>query len=134
MIVLDDLDTSFNRSIYVRRVVRQFIERNLGANDVASVIYTSGRSDAAQEFTDDRQLLLAAVDKFSGQKLRSATLNSLDVYYQEQAIATTSPTDTSAIGEPANPIKSSALNDPMQGARTTRTPGVSRGTRIIDCC
>jgi hypothetical protein len=60
---------------------------------------------------------------------RSATLNSLDAYYQEQSLATTSPTDTSAPGEPANPSKSSALNDPMQGARTTDFEDMERGDR-----
>jgi VWFA-related protein len=129
VIVLDDLNTSFTRSIFVRRAARQFIEQNLGANDVASVLYTSSRTDASQEFTSDRRRLLAAVDKFLGRKLRSATLDALDVYYQQEALATTSPTDTSEPGAPANPIKSSALNDPMQGARTLDFEDMERGDR-----
>ena len=40
-----------------------------------AVIFTGGRSQDAQEFTSNKRLLLAAVDKFTGQKLRSATLN-----------------------------------------------------------
>jgi VWFA-related protein len=129
VIVLDDLNTSFTRSIFVRRVARQFIQQNLGANDVASVLYTSSRTEASQEFTSDRQLLLAAVDKFVGRKLRSATLDALDVYYQQQALAASSPTDDPAPGTPSDPMKSSALNDPLQGARTLDFEDMERGER-----
>ena len=41
---------------------------------LAAVVYTSGRSDAAQEFTNSQAWLLAAIDKFMGRKIRSATL------------------------------------------------------------
>jgi VWFA-related protein len=78
VIVLDDLDTSLFRTATVRRTAKQFLERNFGANDVAAVVYTSGRTDAAQEFTSDRSLLLSAVDKFVGRKLRSAMLDKID--------------------------------------------------------
>ena len=49
VLVLDDLNTSVLRSAYVRKVARQFIEQNLGANDVAAVVNTSGLTDASAE-------------------------------------------------------------------------------------
>ena len=82
VLVMDDQDVSPMRSIQTRRQAREFIEKYLGANDAAAVVYTSGRPDAAQEFTNDRQLLLAAIDKFIGRRLRSAALDKLDQYYQ----------------------------------------------------
>lgn len=87
VIVLDDLNTSLFRTNTVRRTARQFIERHLGANDVAAVIYTSGRADASQEFTSDSSRLLAAVDKFIGRKLRSSMLDKIDTYYRQQELA-----------------------------------------------
>jgi len=48
------------------------VERYLGANDVAAIILTSGRSNGAQDLTDNQQLLLHAVDSFVGRKLRRA--------------------------------------------------------------
>ena len=39
---------------------RQFIEQNFGANDLAAVVYTSGRASDAQDFTNNPRLLLAA--------------------------------------------------------------------------
>ena len=58
VIVLDDLDISPLRSGLVKKSAREFIDRHLGANDLAAVVYTSGRSDATQDFTSDRQLLV----------------------------------------------------------------------------
>ncbi|MDP1568784.1 MAG: VWA domain-containing protein [Vicinamibacterales bacterium] len=81
LIVLDDLHTHPLRTVRVRQAAREFIERFVGANDVAAVVHTSGRGDAGQEFTSNPRLLLAAVDKFSGRKLRSATLERLDMEY-----------------------------------------------------
>lgn len=78
LVVLDDLHTNVQRSPRVRAAARQFIERYVGANDLVAVVHTSGRSDAGQEFTTNQRLLLAAVDKFMGRKVRSSTLNRID--------------------------------------------------------
>jgi VWFA-related protein len=83
LIVLDDLHTAALRSQLVRRAARQFIERDLGANDLAAVVSTTGRDDNAQDFTSNQRLLLAAVDKFMGNSLRSATANKLDEYNRQ---------------------------------------------------
>lgn len=82
VLLLDDVHTHITRSARVRSAVRQFIERNLGANDVAAVVHTSGRQDAGQEFTNNRRLLTQAVDKFMGRKIRSATQEKIDEYYR----------------------------------------------------
>ncbi len=78
LLVLDDYHTSFLRSSRTKAAARQFIERYMGANDTAAVVTTSGRANAGQEFTNNPRLLLQAVDKFMGNKLRSATLNRID--------------------------------------------------------
>ncbi len=80
LIILDDLHTAPLRSTRVKVAARQFIERYLGANDLAAVVSTSGRTDASQEFTGNKARLLRAVDHFMGQKPRSATLEKLDEY------------------------------------------------------
>jgi VWFA-related protein len=81
LIVLDDVHTNPLLTPRTRGAARQFVERYMGANDVAAVVHTSGRADASQEFTSNPRLLLNAIDKFMGQKLRSSLLNRLD---QEQ--------------------------------------------------
>lgn len=80
LLVLDDLHTTPLRSQRTKAAARQFIERYVGANDLAAVVHTGGRSDANQDFTNNQRLLLSAIDKFMGRKLRSATLNKIDDY------------------------------------------------------
>jgi VWFA-related protein len=86
VLVLDDLQTDARRSIRVRRAARQFIERYIGANDLAAVVYTGGAADRGQEFTDSRARLLASVDKFMGNKLPSEYMSKLDDYYRAQQL------------------------------------------------
>src|ERR1044072_1461107 len=73
VIVLDDLHTAALRSQRIKAAAKLFIERYVGANDLAAVVHTSGRTDAGQEFTTSQARLLAAVDKFMGRKLTSST-------------------------------------------------------------
>lgn len=80
VLLLDDIHTAAQRSTRVREAAKQFVARNLGGNDLAAVVFTSGRTDAAQDFTSSRRLLTQAVDKFMGRKLRSATLNKIETY------------------------------------------------------
>src|SRR5262245_1263268 len=82
ILVLDDLQTDSRRSIRVRRAAHQFIERYIGANDLAAVVYTGGAADRGQEFTSSRARLLASVDKFLGNKLPSEFMSKLDDAYR----------------------------------------------------
>jgi hypothetical protein len=69
VIVLDELHTSTHSSLLVRAAARRFIERHFGEGDLAAVVHTFGAASNSQGLTSDRNLLLAAVDKFVGNKL-----------------------------------------------------------------
>jgi VWFA-related protein len=84
VLVLDEMHTAPERSGVVRQVARDFIENWMGEGDWVAVTNTSGRADASHDFTDNRQVLLEAIDKFMGRKLRSMTLERLDVLEQIQ--------------------------------------------------
>jgi VWFA-related protein len=90
LIVLDELHTEPAHTPWVRAAARRFIERSIGANDVAAVVSTQG--SASQDFTGNKRLLLAAVDKFMGNALRSATLNKIDNYNLNRSIGNSSDT------------------------------------------
>jgi VWFA-related protein len=77
ILLLDDIHTNALRSVRVKAAAKRFIDRHLGANDLAAVVTTSGRSDASQNFTTNRRLLNQAVDRFMGRKLQSATLSTI---------------------------------------------------------
>ena len=96
LIVLDDLHTTFSNTPRVKRALREFFDRNFGVNDLAAVVYTSGRGSDAQDFTNNRRLLLASVDKFLGRKLRSEVLETID--------ALNRPRDPS-LGRPGDPLE-----------------------------
>src|SRR3989440_12716357 len=80
VMVIDDLHTRFGRSTRVKAAAKQFIERRLGANDLMAVVHTAGSTDANQEFTSNKRLLLAAVDKTNGRKLDAATRSNVAIY------------------------------------------------------
>jgi VWFA-related protein len=89
VLVLDDLNTSFVRSARVKAAARQFIERYLGANDVAAIVQTGGTKASGQEFTSSRTRLLRALDQFMGQKERSATFGKIDDYNRMRQLGLT---------------------------------------------
>jgi len=107
VLVLDDLHAATFRTAQVRRAAKQFVERHMAANDMAAVLHTSGRSDAAQEFTSDKRLLMASIDKFMGRKLRSTTLERLDEYQRQRAIP----------GGGNTPGQQNRINDPLDMQR-----------------
>src|SRR4051812_31269710 len=80
VMVVDDLHTRFGRTPRVKAAAKQFIERRLGANDLMAVVHTAGSTEYSQEFTSNKRLLLAAVDKTQGRKLDSATAIKTNEY------------------------------------------------------
>jgi VWFA-related protein len=125
VIVLDDLDVSALRSTPVRDAARRFVREHMAANDLGAVVYTSGRSDATQEFTTDRELLIRAIDKFQGRRMRSLSLDRLDAYYQRIAYGYNLRND-------ADPGTGSINSqDPAGYGRTSDPTELERGTRAL---
>jgi VWFA-related protein len=71
--ILDDLNTRVDATTRAKNAARRFIEQHLGTNDLMAIVFTL-LSGPAQEFTSDKRLLLAAVDKFVGQERPERTL------------------------------------------------------------
>ena len=84
IMVIDDLHTYFGRTARVKGAAREFIQQHLSANDLMAVVHTAGPSDASQDFTGSKRLLLAAVDRTFGGKLDSATVSKTDAYFTAQ--------------------------------------------------
>ena len=81
-IILDDLHTAASRAPRVKAAARRFIERHMAANDLMAIVHTAGRDDASQDFTSSKRLLLAAVDRFMGLKLESATMARNEEFFR----------------------------------------------------
>ncbi len=115
VMVIDDLHTRFGRTQRVKAAAKQFIQQRLGANDLMAVVHTFGATDNSQEFTNNKRLLLAAVDKTHGQKLDSATANKTREYYTTQGLR-----------QPGDP-----LNDPDDQQRSYNATNTLRTLRNI---
>ena len=87
VLVLDNLHTAALRATRVKRAAQQFIERHMAANDLMAVVPVGGPSNGAQEFTSNKRLLLAAVDRFMGMKLDSATMARNEQYFAGPSVA-----------------------------------------------
>jgi VWFA-related protein len=92
LLVLDDIHTDFTRTPRVKAAARRFIEQNFGTNDLAAVVYT-GRADASQDFTNNPRLLIQAIEKFNGRKLRSATIQRIEGARSNPATGALEPGD-----------------------------------------
>ena len=81
VMVLDSAHTLPQNTNLMRLAAKKFISDKLGSNDLMAVVSARGAAggpDAGQEFTNNKRLLLAAVDKFRGAQPRSAVLNKID--------------------------------------------------------
>ena len=74
LIVLDSNHVDASRSTTARRMAREFINTYMGPDDIAAVVQIGGSGN--QNFTSNKQLLLAALDDFIGSKANSAALNT----------------------------------------------------------
>ena len=81
MLVLDDLHVD-RRNTRAREAGGAEVSSNdyVEPDDLVAVVYTGVRPDAAQDFTSDRRLMLAAIDKFIGRKLPPATVERMEQY------------------------------------------------------
>jgi len=62
-LVVDDLGLSFESTHFVRRALKKFVDDEMQPNDLVAIIRTSGGAGALQQFTSDRRLLYAAIER-----------------------------------------------------------------------
>ena len=113
ILLLDDLHTFVTRTNNVRDVARRFVDEYLGANDLAAVLFTSGRRESGQELTNSRRLLTEAIDRFQGRKLPSAGVEKLALHVRR----TSAPTED----ERGNPTPTRTVEG-LQDAQAIRDP------------
>ena len=127
LILLDDLHTTLAQTPRVKAFLREFVDTRLGPTDLAAVAYTSGRVAGAQEFTSNRELLLEAIDKFAGRRLRSEALEIAEALARDPRDATDTPLNpASRAGDWRDPFDPYSRLNPFeaeraQQARTTLT-------------
>ena len=62
-LVVDDLSLSAESTHYVRRALRKFVDEQMQDGDLVAIVRTGAGIGALQQFTTDRRLLYAAIDR-----------------------------------------------------------------------
>jgi VWFA-related protein len=62
-IVVDDLRMSLRSTVDVRTMLNRYVDRQLRPGDLVAIIRTAGGAGALQQFTTDRRLLKAAIER-----------------------------------------------------------------------
>src|SRR5262245_21705230 len=69
MFFLDDLHLSTGSLSQVRSMLRKFIDREMRQNDQAAIVSASGQLGFLQQLTDNRAVIMSAVDRLRTQQL-----------------------------------------------------------------
>ena len=62
-VVVDDLSLSFRSTVDARKMLTQFLARDVAPGDLVAILRTSGGAGTLQQFTTDRRLLAAAIER-----------------------------------------------------------------------
>lgn len=76
-IVLDDLNMSFASVYYARKALKKFVDEQMLPGDLVAIIRTGGGVGALQQFTSDKNVLYAAIDRIRWNPLGASGINAL---------------------------------------------------------
>ncbi|MGH9821008.1 MAG: VWA domain-containing protein, partial [Pyrinomonadaceae bacterium] len=76
-IVVDDLNLSFASIYYTRKALTRFVDEQMQPYDLVAIIRTGGGVGALQQFTSDKRLLHAAIERLRWNPLGAGGLDSL---------------------------------------------------------
>lgn len=82
-IVVDDLNLSFASVYYTRRALRKFVDTQMQPNDMVAIIRTGGSVGALQQFTSDKRLLYAAIERIRWNPLGNGNIDALSSVGQD---------------------------------------------------
>jgi VWFA-related protein len=75
-LVLDDVLMSFEDVSFARRAMRKFLDEQMQPGDLVAVLRTSAGTSALQQFTSDKRLLHAAIERLRWNPLSSGGINA----------------------------------------------------------
>ncbi len=76
VLVVDDLTLSFESTHFVRLALRKFVEEQMKDGDLVAIVRTGAGIGALQQFTSDKRMLLAAVDRIKWNSLGSGGIGA----------------------------------------------------------
>ena len=105
-IVVDDLNLSFASVYYTRKALTRFVDEQMQPYDLVAIIRTGGGVGALQQFTSDKRLLHAAIERLRWNPLGAGGQDSLiGVGQNPQDITERFQVESDAIANANNPDK-----------------------------
>lgn len=98
-LVVDDLGLSYESTHSVQRALKKFVDEQMQPNDLVAIIRTGSGMGALQQFTSDKNLLYAAIEKVRWNPLGRAGISAftpIEPTLQELVQATSATPRTSA--------------------------------------
>lgn len=77
-LVVDDLTLSFESVHFVRRALRKFVNNQMQEGDLVAIIRTGSGIGALQQFTNDKRILNAAIDRIQWNPRGSGGISAFD--------------------------------------------------------
>jgi VWFA-related protein len=81
VLLLDNVSSSPDTTLTVRRIARNFVERFVGPSDLVAVFATRGTDARTQEFTSDKARVLQTIDRYAGHRCRGIESEEERVYH-----------------------------------------------------
>jgi len=91
-LVVDDLTLSFVSTYYVRRALKKFVDEQMQDGDLVAIIRTGAGIGALQQFTSDKRVLYAAIEKV---KWNPQGSGGITAFAPIEATPETDPSETS---------------------------------------
>ncbi|HEX7315801.1 MAG TPA: VWA domain-containing protein [Pyrinomonadaceae bacterium] len=124
-LVADDLGTSFQDIVSVRRALKKFVDEQMQPGDLVAVMRTSAGVGALQQFTTDKQLLYRAIERVRWNPQGRAGISTFaPLEYEPEKLTGAKAGKGGGEGEEDEEEKSgSALDEFREGVFTVGTLG-----------
>ena len=127
-LIVDDLSMSFESIGYTKRAMKKFVDEQMVDGDMVAIIRTSAGIGALQQFTTDKRILYAAIDKvrfvMSGRGTASAFEPIRPTPLEMLQAAGDSSVSAADLADEKN--RNDAINDYISGLFATGTLGAAK--------
>ena len=77
-LIADDLGLSFESTVYAREAMKKFVNEQMQPGDLVAIIRSSAGNGALQQFTNDKRLLHAAIDRIQWYPLGRSRIGAFE--------------------------------------------------------
>jgi VWFA-related protein len=75
-LIVDDLSLSFESAYYTRRALKRFVDEQMQDGDLVAIVRTGSGIGALQQFTSDKRMLYAAIEKVKWNPMGTAGISA----------------------------------------------------------